>query len=165
MLVGEQPGDEEDLAGEPFVGPAGRLLRRAFDLAQIDAQQVYITNAVKHFGFEPRGKRRIHKTPGQREIEACRMWLDEEIDKVRPAIIVALGATALAALMQQRLAVGAARESALVHASGARVVATYHPSAVLRAPDEQSRTMTFDALVHDLQRAQAFGGERIRPLT
>ena len=139
MVVGEQPGDEEDLSGKPFVGPAGRVLRRAFDDAGIDRAAIYVTNAVKHFSFEPRGTRRIHKTPAQREIEACRVWLDEEIDTVRPQVIVALGASALSALMRKRLAVGAARDVALTHPSGARVVATYHPSAVLRAPDEQAR--------------------------
>jgi uracil-DNA glycosylase len=158
MLVGEQPGDEEDLAGRPFVGPAGRLLRRALDDAGVDANAVYITNAVKHFSFEPRGKRRIHKTPAQREIEACRIWLDDEIDRVRPEIIVALGASALSALMQRRIAVGAARDAELVHRSGVRVVATYHPSAVLRAPDAQAQAAMFEALVYDVRNARALAG-------
>ena len=150
MIVGEQPGDEEDLAGKPFVGPAGRLLRRAYEQAGIDPDAIYVTNAVKHFSFEPRGKRRIHKTPAQREIEACRVWLDDEITQVRPRIIVALGASALHALMQKRLPVGTSRHAALTHRSGARVIATYHPSAVLRAPDEEAKAATFASLVEDL---------------
>jgi DNA polymerase len=162
MLVGEQPGDEEDLAGKPFVGPAGRLLQRAFDDAGIDPAAVYVTNAVKHFNFEPRGTRRIHKTPGQREIEACRTWLDEEIDTVRPQVIVALGASALSSLMRRRIGVAAARDAPLVHPSGARIVATYHPSAVLRAPDAQARAATFEALAYDLRSARALAG-LVRP--
>jgi len=158
MLVGEQPGDEEDLAGKPFVGPAGRVLARALEDAGVDGEQCYVTNAVKHFSFEPRGKRRIHKTPAQREVEACRIWLDEEIDRARPEIIVALGATALAALMKKRIAVRAAREFPLAHPSGARVVATYHPSAVLRAADAQQAAVTYEALVYDLRSARALAG-------
>jgi DNA polymerase len=153
MLVGEQPGDEEDLAGKPFVGPAGRVLRRALAEAQADPATAYITNAVKHFSFEPRGKRRIHKTPAQREIEACRVWLDDEIATVQPRVIVALGASALAALMHRRMPVGAAREATLMHASGARLVATYHPSAVLRAADAQAEAAMYAALVGDLRAA------------
>jgi len=163
MVVGEQPGDEEDLAGKPFVGPAGRVLQRAFADAGIDPAGIYVTNAVKHFSFEPRGKRRIHKTPAQKEIEACRIWLDEEIEAVRPQVIVALGASALSALMRKRLAVGASREVALTHDSGAQVVATYHPSAVLRAPDEQARAATFEALAYDLRSARALAG-LVRPV-
>jgi DNA polymerase len=162
MLVGEQPGDEEDLAGKPFVGPAGRVLQRAFDDAGIDREAVYVTNAVKHFSFEPRGTRRIHKTPAQREIEACRTWLDEEIDEVGPQVIVALGASALFSLMRKRIGVAAARDTPLLHPSGARIVARYHPSAVLRAPDEQARAATFEALAYDLRNARALAG-LVRP--
>ena len=158
MLVGEQPGDEEDLAGKPFVGPAGRVLARALDEAGVDREQCYVTNAVKHFSFEPRGKRRIHKTPAQREVEACRIWLDEEIETRRPDVIVALGATSLAALMKKRIAVGSAREFPLAHPSGARVIATYHPSAVLRAADAQAAAVTYEALVYDLRSARALAG-------
>jgi len=158
MVVGEQPGDEEDLSGKPFVGPAGRVLRRAFDDAGIDRAAIYVTNAVKHFSFEPRGTRRIHKTPAQREIEACRVWLDAEIAQVQPQVIVALGASALYALMHKRLAVGAARDAPLAHRRGARVVATYHPSAVLRAVDAQAKAATFEALVYDLRNARALAG-------
>ncbi len=155
MLVGEQPGDEEDLAGRPFVGPAGRLLRRALAEAGGDAAAVYITNAVKHFSYELRGKRRIHKTPAQREIEACRLWLEAEIERVRPRRIVALGATALAATLGRRVKVGEARGTALRHAGGAADTATRHPSAVLRAPDEASRKALYEELVADLRQALA----------
>src|SRR5690242_9347925 len=110
MLVGEQPGDEEDVKGKPFVGPAGRLLRRALDEAGIAQDDVFVTNAVKHFSFELRGKRRIHKTPAQREVAACHVWLEEELAAVRPRVIVALGATALGAVMGKRITITAARE-------------------------------------------------------
>jgi len=154
MLVGEQPGDEEDLAGEPFVGPAGRLLAKALDEAGIDPRRVYVTNAVKHFKWEPRGKRRIHKTPAQREVEACHVWLEGEIAKVRPRVLVALGATALAALMERKLAIRDAREQRLAHATGARVIATYHPSAALRAPTHEMREQTYRTIVDDLRAAR-----------
>ncbi|HVE50014.1 MAG TPA: UdgX family uracil-DNA binding protein [Casimicrobiaceae bacterium] len=155
MLVGEQPGDEEDLAGKPFVGPAGKLLRRALVEAGIDVHDVYVTNAVKHFSFEPRGKRRIHKTPAQREVEACRQWLEAEIGKVKPLVILALGATALFAVLGERVKVGEARSRELVHAGGARIIASYHPSAVLRAIDEPAKTKLYAALVEDLSSAAA----------
>jgi DNA polymerase len=158
MLVGEQPGDEEDLAGRPFVGPAGKVLRRALADAGVDVARVYVTNAGKHFSYEPRGKRRIHKTPAQREIEACRHWLDGEIARVRPRILVALGATALRALTGRAVGVAAARELALVHASGARIVATYHPSAILRAPDATRAAELRAMLVADLAIAAASAG-------
>lgn len=155
MLVGEQPGDEEDLAGTPFVGPAGRLLAKALEEAGVDTSHVYVTNAVKHFKWEPRGKRRIHKTPAQREIDACHVWLDGEIARERPRVLVALGATALGALLERKLAIRAAREEVLQHASGARLVATYHPSAALRAPTPELRDETYRMLVHDLRTAHA----------
>lgn len=157
MLVGEQPGDEEDLAGQPFVGPAGKLLRRALAEAEVPADKVYITNAVKHFSFEVRGKRRIHKTPAQREIEACRGWLEAEIARERPAVIVALGATALFALLGKRVGVGAARGATLAHAAGARIVATYHPSAVLRDPTDEGKAERYRAIVSDLREAAELG--------
>jgi DNA polymerase len=153
MLIGEQPGDEEDLAGKPFVGPAGKLLRRALRDADLDPAALYITNAVKHFSYEPRGKRRVHKTPVQREIEACRAWLDAEIDRVRPDVIVALGASALSALLRTRVPVATARQQVLVHTSGARIVATYHPSAVLRDADEDAKAARYATLVDDLRAA------------
>src|SRR5579871_2655826 len=133
MLVGEQPGDEEDRRGHPFVGPAGRVLESAMSEASLDRAQVFLTNAVKHFKWEPRGKRRLHKRPDVREIKACYMWLDHEILKVKPRVIVALGATALRALIETPLSIDAARREHLSHTHGARVLATYHPSAILRA--------------------------------
>jgi uracil-DNA glycosylase len=154
MLVGEQPGDEEDQKGHPFVGPAGRLLRSALEHAGIDDDAIYVTNAVKHFSFELRGKRRIHKTPAQREVAACHVWLEQELAAVKPSVIVALGATALGAVMGRRITITDARATpALRNAEGVRVVATYHPSAVLRAPDEDRRQELFNFLVADLRRA------------
>ena len=153
MLVGEQPGDAEDRAGKPFVGPAGELLRRALAEAGIDPADVYITNAVKHFSWEPRGIRRIHKKPLQREIAACHDWLDAEIRAIRPACIVALGATALLALTGKPIPVGTARESELEDPSGATLIATYHPSALLRAIEPSQREALYRTLVADLRRA------------
>jgi uracil-DNA glycosylase len=153
MFVGEQPGDREDLAGEPFVGPAGRLLDRALDEAGIDRADVYVTNAVKHFKFEPRGKRRIHKTPNAEEIRACRPWLDGEIAAVRPALIVALGATAAKALLGPTFKVSQQRGQ-ILERDGQRLTATVHPSSILRGPDEQ-RAVAFDGLVDDLKAVAA----------
>jgi DNA polymerase len=155
MLVGEQPGDAEDLAGEPFVGPAGKLLRGALETAGVAAVDVYITNAVKHFNWEPRGKRRIHKTPSQQAVAACRHWLDEEIRHVQPRVIVALGASALVALTLQKLPIAAARARPMQLADGRVLVATYHPAAILRAPDEAARAALLGCLVDDLRRASA----------
>jgi DNA polymerase len=155
MMVGEQPGDEEDLQGRPFVGPAGKLLRRAMDDAGIERAQAFITNAVKHFSFEPRGKRRIHKTPAQREIAACHAWLESELNAVRPRVIVALGATALGAVLGRKITITDARATpTLRHPEGARVIATFHPSAALRAPDEARRHELYDMIVADLKRAR-----------
>jgi DNA polymerase len=153
MLVGEQPGDAEDREGRPFVGAAGGMLRRALEEIGVDAAEVYITNAVKHFSWEPRGIRRIHKTPAQREIAACHDWLEAEIAAIGPACIVALGATALLALLGKRISITSAREAELRHSSGAIVVATYHPSALLRAPEASRRDELYRALVSDLKRA------------
>jgi len=152
MLVGEQPGDEEDLQGKPFVGLAGRLLRQLIEEAGLERRDCYLTNAVKHFGWEPRGKRRIHKTPTQRAVAACHAWLDGEIAAVRPKVIVTLGATALAALSRER-GVAAARRAVLRHSAGAQVIATYHPSAALRAPDAKTRTELRRTIAGDLARA------------
>jgi len=153
LLVGEQPGDGEDRLGKPFVGPAGRVLRSALAEAGIPDDDVFLTNAVKHFSWEPRGKRRIHKTPTQQQIAACIDWLDAEIAALRPRVIVALGATALRAVLARRIAVGAARGRPLAHASGAHVVATWHPSAILRAPDDEGRETLHADLIADLKRA------------
>jgi uracil-DNA glycosylase len=159
MLVGEQPGDQEDKAGEPFVGPAGRLLDKALVAADIDRNDVYVTNAVKHFKFEPRGKRRIHKTPSRTEVVACQPWLFAEMNTIRPDVVVLLGATAAKSLMGNSFRLTAHRGEALRLPDDAaitdlegdpQVVATAHPSSVLRGPPED-REAAFDALVSDLK--------------
>jgi DNA polymerase len=155
MLVGEQPGDEEDRAGRPFVGPAGLLLRRLLGEAGVDPKTTFLTNAVKHFRFEFRGKRRLHKTPVQREIDACNLWLRREIENIRPKVIVTLGTTALRAVLGERLAIVAARQRSLESPEGITVVATYHPSAVLRAPAPEQREQLRGVLLDDLKRALA----------
>ena len=153
MLVGEQPGDEEDREGRPFVGPAGRLLRTLLDEAGIPVEHVYLTNAVKHFSFVLRGKRRIHKTPLQRQIAACHVWLEGELVRERPAVIVALGVTALVAVLGRRISLTAARAGPISDPQGTPVVATYHPSAALRAPDHEARAALRATLLADLVRA------------
>lgn len=152
MLVGEQPGDEEDLRGHPFVGPAGRLLDEILEEAGLTRKSVYITNAVKHFKWEPRGKRRLHKKPGLREINACNVWLEQEISEIAPATIVALGSTALRALTGATLTIAVARGAELRHGQGARMIASYHPSAILRAEGEHARLLR-KSLVADLRLA------------
>jgi uracil-DNA glycosylase len=152
MLVGEQPGDEEDLRGHPFVGPAGRLLDEVLEEAGLTRKSVYITNAVKHFKWEPRGKRRLHKKPGLREINACNVWLEQEISEIAPASIVALGGTALRALTGATLTIAVARGAELRHGQGARMIASYHPSAILRAEGEHARLLR-KSLVADLRLA------------
>lgn len=136
MLVGEQPGDREDLAGRPFVGPAGQLLRRMLDEAGIDASRCYLTNAVKHFKHEMRGKRRLHKAPNAGEVKACKWWLMEELRFVQPRLVAALGATAAAALTGKAAGILARRGKVEAQPDGLQVFITVHPSAVLRAPDE-----------------------------
>jgi DNA polymerase len=155
MLVGEQPGDQEDRQGLPFVGPSGQLLRRLIAEAGIGEHDFYLTNAVKHFSFEMRGIRRIHKTPTQREVAACHDWLDAEIAAVRPRVIVALGATALRALVGKPTTIAAAQKLPPTHAGGAPIVATFHPSALLRAPDEAAKKRMRDVVVDALRRARA----------
>jgi uracil-DNA glycosylase len=150
LLVGEQPGDQEDLAGEPFVGPAGRLLDDALAAAGIDRGEAYITNAVKHFKWTPRGKRRLHAKPSSREIGACRPWLTAEIEVIRPEVIVCLGATAAQALLGRTFRVTKSRGQLLDGTDSRWVLATYHPSAVLRAPDEKRRHEMRDELITDL---------------
>jgi DNA polymerase len=137
MLVGEQPGDEEDRRGHPFVGPAGRVLDEAIAAAGLQRKDLFMTNAVKHFKWEPRGKRRLHKKPSTGEINACHIWLEREIAAVKPAVIVALGTTALRALTHSTLSIDSARRQELQHPGGARILATYHPSAILRAENER----------------------------
>jgi uracil-DNA glycosylase len=158
MLVGEAPGDEEDKAGHPFVGPAGKLLRELLREVGIDPATVFVTNAVKHFGFEMRGRRRMHKSPGQREIEACNLWLRREIDEIRPKVIVTLGTTALRAILGERVAIISARERKLVDREGIPVVATYHPSALLRAPAQEDKEALRRAVLTDLKRALSLAG-------
>ena len=157
VLVGEQPGDHEDKAGEPFVGPAGRLLDDALDEASIPRNDVYITNAVKHFKWEERGKRRIHKRPNRSEVVACRQWLEAELDTLRPDVLLTLGATAGQALFGSKFRIKDAEDEVLDF-EGYSVVATIHPSAVLRAPDEEARGAHFGRLVADLRRADALAG-------
>jgi DNA polymerase len=149
MLVGEQPGQEEDLAGRPFVGPAGRLLDRALEDAALPRESVYLTNAVKHFKWAPRGRRRMHKTPTQREIEACEIWLQDEFARVRPRLVVAMGATAGRALLGGPVTISTLRGRAIAHDPCA-VLVTYHPSAVLRAPERSKQLDLYRALVEDL---------------
>jgi len=151
MLVGEQPGDAEDLAGRPFVGPAGRVLDRALEEAGIDRARVYVTNVVKHFKWEPRGKRRIHKKPNAAEIGACRPWLDTEIQLVKPRAIVCLGATAAQALLGRQFKVTAHRGEFIESALAPIVMATVHPSSLLRAPDDETRHRETKRFVDDLR--------------
>jgi len=153
MFVGEQPGHEEDLAGRPFVGPAGRILDRAMAAAGIDRGTVYLTNAVKHFKHEPRGKRRLHKKPNAGEIEACRWWVSNERKLVRPRAIVALGGTAAGAMLGKPVVIGRVRGNPVV-ADGSTVWVTVHPSSLLRLPDPESRHREFARFVEDLGRAR-----------
>ena len=150
MMVGEQPGHEEALAGRPFVGPAGRLLDRALETAAIARDDVYVTNVVKHFKWEPRGKRRIHAKPSQLEIAACLPWLQAELDLVKPEAVVCLGATAAQALLGARFRVTKQRGQWVSAPWAPRVLATVHPSSILRAPDDETRHREFDGLVADL---------------
>jgi len=151
MFVGEQPGDQEDRQGEPFVGPAGALLDKALADAGIPRNEVYVTNAVKHFKWEPRGKRRIHKKPRMSEIRACRPWLEAELRAIKPAIVVCLGATAAQSVLGQQFKLMQHRGKILPSALADRVLATIHPSAVLRAPDSEGRRAAYAALVGDLR--------------
>ena len=152
LLVGEQPGDREDLAGRPFVGPAGHLLDRAFQALGWQREKLYVTNAVKHFKFELRGKRRMHKTPGQREVLACLHWMEGEIAAVSPKAIVALGATAARALLGAGVSVMRQRGEWITRADGIPVLLTLHPSALLRGPPEE-REAAFAAWLDDLRTA------------
>jgi len=150
MLIGEQPGDQEDLQGHPFVGPAGQLLDRALAEAGVDRKLVYVTNAVKHFKWEPRGKRRLHKTPAQREIDACHQWLEGEIRVIRPRVIACLGATAAKALLGPAFRVSTQRGRRVTSPHAEFVFATFHPSALLRLRDAEEREAAFRQLVEDL---------------
>jgi len=154
MIVGEQPGDQEDLAGKPFVGPAGKLLDRVFAEAEVDRKAIYLTNAVKHFKWEPRGKRRLHKTPVQREVEACHYWLEKELAAVKPKVIVAMGATALKSVMRKGTVALKDFLGKPVRVDGCWLVTIYHPSYVLRVPDEASKHEAFAVMVKGLKLAQ-----------
>jgi DNA polymerase len=151
MLVGEQPGDAEDRAGEPFVGPAGQLLRRALSEAGIDLASVYLTNAVKHFKWKPRGKRRLHERPNHEEVMACRLWLDLEIERVRPTAIVALGATAAGALLGPGVRIGRDRRKRFTSPLAPFVTLTAHPSSILRTPEPSARARALKELIDDLR--------------
>ncbi len=151
MLVGEQPGDKEDRAGRPFVGPAGRVLDEALAQAEIDRSTVYVTNVVKHFKWEARGKRRLHKRPDAGEVSACRPWLDREIELVRPRVVVCLGATAAQALLGRDFRVTRQRGELFPQPAGPVLTATVHPSSILRAPDAAAREVEMKAFVEDLR--------------
>src|SRR5262249_34558932 len=152
VLVGEQPGNEEDLNGKPFVGPAGRLLDDALAEAGIDRSQTYVTNVVKHFKWEPRGKRRIHKKPNAGEIAACRPWLEAEISLIKPKIIVLLGATAAQALLGPKFRVSKQRGQFIASTLAPYILATVHPSSILRAPDDETRRLERRRFVDDLKK-------------
>ena len=151
MLVGEQPGDYEDVAGKPFVGPAGKIMDRALEEAGIDRKKVYVTNAVKHFKWNPRGKRRIHQKPNSREVAACRPWLEAELRIVRPKLLVVLGSTAGQAIFGPSFRVTRERGKVLSSKFAPKVVATVHPSSLLRQPDEESRHREYARFVSDLR--------------
>ncbi len=159
MLVGEQPGDYEDVAGKPFVGPAGKILDRALAEAGINRDEVYVTNAVKHFKWEPRGKRRIHQKPNAREIAACRPWLEAELRLVKPKLLVCLGSTAGQAFFGASFRVTRERGKVLSSKLAPKVVATVHPSSLLRQPDEMSRDREYARFVVDLRVALKAAGE------
>jgi uracil-DNA glycosylase len=150
MLVGEQPGDREDIEGAPFVGPAGRMLDKALIEADIERRGVYLTNVVKHFKWEPRGKRRIHKKPNMQQISACRPWLDAELRAVHPRAVVCLGATAAQALIGRGFKVSTQRGELVDSPLAEIVTATVHPSSILRAPDDEARRIAYKEFVRDL---------------
>src|SRR6267154_4036225 len=154
MMVGEQPGNDEDLAGHPFVGPAGKMLDRAIDDADLDRGQVFVTNAVKHFKFEPRGKRRLHKRPNASEIEACRWWLERERAIVKPRVIVAMGATAARGVLGRTVTIAKMRDEVLHDEAGAGIIVTIHPSYLLRLRDDESKEREYKRFVADLRRGE-----------
>jgi DNA polymerase len=159
MFVGEQPGDREDREGRPFVGPAGRELDRALDEVGIERTEAYVTNVVKHFKFEERGKRRLHKTPKRFEIDACRPWLDEELAQVKPEVLLLLGATAGKALLGSKFKLGENRGRRIESDLAPIVTATIHPSAILRQRDDESRYAERDAFTRDLATVAAMMDE------
>lgn len=153
VMIGEQPGDQEDRTGLPFVGPAGRVLDRALEEVGLDRGSVYVTNVVKHFKFQQRGKRRLHKHPSRYEIEQCRWWLDRELRAIDPKFVIALGATAASALMGHAVTLARERGRLLHWSDGRPGLATLHPSAVLRMPDDSARSQALDGFVEDLRLA------------
>ena len=163
MFVGEQPGDKEDLAGKPFVGPAGVVLDKALVAAGIDRNEVFVTNAVKHFKWEPRGKRRLHKKPNSMEIAACRPWLNAEIQVTKPQVIVVLGATAAQALLGKDFKVTQHRGKPVPSDLAPYVVATVHPSSILRAPDEDARHEAMRLFIEDMKRVAQLIHKATRP--
>jgi len=162
MFVGEQPGDQEDLAGRPFVGPAGAIFDEALDKAGIDRSTVYVTNAVKHFKFIPRGRRRIHNKPDAGEISACRWWIEHERELIRPPITVALGATAARSLIGKTVTIGKVRGAPLALEDGSECWVTVHPSSLLRMPDPEARHEARALFVRDLKRIKARAAELAR---
>ena len=160
MLVGEQPGDKEDLAGKPFVGPAGAILDRALKDAGIPRAETYVTNAVKHFKHEMRGKRRLHKRPSNYEIERCKIWLDHERDLVRPETVVAMGVSAARSLTGKTVTIGKLRGKPLELADGTTLVVTVHPSALLRIEDDDDRHAAYHSFVADLASAKKAASRR-----
>jgi len=162
LLVGEVPGNDEDIQGRPFVGPAGKLLDQVLEEIGIKRDEVYVTNVVKHFKWEPSGKRRIHKKPSAREIAACRPWLDAEIAVIKPKVIVCLGATAAQALLGKQFRVGRQRGALIPSPLAPTVMATVHPSSILRAPDDEQRRAARQAFVEDLKKvAQVIRGQGV----
>ncbi len=153
MLVGEQPGDSEDVSGKPFVGPAGKIMDRALQQAGISRREVYVTNTVKHFKWEPRGKRRIHQKPNSRDIAACKPWLEAELRLVNPDLVVCLGATAAQAFLGSSFRVTKERGRVLSSPLAPKIIATVHPSSLLRQPDEESREREYALFVADLKKA------------
>lgn len=153
MLVGEQPGDQEDIAGHPFVGPAGKILDRALIDAGIDRTQVYVTNVVKHFKNEPRGKKRLHKKPNRYEVEVCKVWLAQEVSLVQPGLVMAMGVTAAEALAGRPMTLARERGKEISFEAGQRGMVTVHPSSILRVPDRAARHRAYAGLVKDLKQA------------
>ncbi len=156
LMVGEQPGDQEDRAGRPFVGPAGQVLDQALEAAGIDRSLVYVTNVVKHFKWTARGKRRIHERPDREEISACLPWLEAEVGAVKPDVIVCLGATSAQALLGSGFRVTRQRGQMMTSTFGAPIMATVHPSSILRAPDDRSRREAMESFIADLRHLQAY---------
>ena len=165
VLVGEQPGDREDLVGRPFVGPAGAMLDKALEEAGVDRAQVYVTNAVKHFKWKPSGKRRLHEKPSAREVKACRPWLELELEAIEPRVVMPLGATAAAALLGPSFRITQQRGQVIRADSGRDYVASFHPSAILRAPDAAARETMYTALVDDLRTAARLAADTRRSVS